>query len=80
MEKKGVYGDGAGIDLGIKKLAVMSDGKELQSINKTKKIRKLEKVKRRFYAGACEKRSNGCTGRFAYFPRSRPNPQSTVVG
>lgn len=46
-EKKGVYGDGIGIDLGIKKLAVMSDGKELQSINKTKKIKKLEKVKRR---------------------------------
>jgi len=40
--------DGAGIDLGIKGLAVCSDiGKPYKNINKTQKIRKLKKKKRR---------------------------------
>lgn len=39
--------DGVGIDLGIKDLAICSDGTIYQNINKTKKIKKLEKRKRR---------------------------------
>ena len=40
-------GDGIGIDLGIKDLAVCSDTKRYKNINKTKIIKKLEKKKRR---------------------------------
>ncbi len=39
--------DGTGIDLGIKDLAVCSDGQKYQNINKTQKVKKLEKRKRR---------------------------------
>ena len=39
--------DGIGIDLGIKDLAVCSDGNIYKNINKTQKIKKLEKRKRR---------------------------------
>ena len=38
--------EGVGIDLGIKNLAVCSDGNIYKNINKTEKIRKLEKRKR----------------------------------
>ena len=39
--------EGIGIDLGIKDLAICSDGNIYKNINKTQKIRKLEKKKRR---------------------------------
>lgn len=39
--------DGIGIDLGIKDLAICSDGNTYKNINKTHKIKKLEKSKRR---------------------------------
>lgn len=39
--------DGIGIDLGIKDLAICSDGNKYQNINKTQKIKKLEKRKRK---------------------------------
>ena len=39
--------DGIGIDLGIKNLAVCSDGNTYKNINKTQKVRKIEKKKRR---------------------------------
>lgn len=39
--------EGIGIDLGIKDLAICSDGNKHQNINKTQKIKKLEKRKRR---------------------------------
>ena len=39
--------EGIGIDLGIKDLAICSDGNKYQSINKTQKVKKLEKQKRR---------------------------------
>ena len=39
--------EGVGIDLGIKDLAVCSDGNTYKNINKTQKIKKLEKRKRR---------------------------------
>ena len=39
--------DGIGIDLGIKELAVCSDGHTYKNINKTDKVKRLEKAKRR---------------------------------
>ena len=39
--------EGIGIDLGIKDLAICSDGKVFKNINKTQKVKKLEKRKRR---------------------------------
>ena len=37
--------EGVGIDLGIKDLAICSDGNKYQNINKTQKVKKLEKRK-----------------------------------
>ena len=39
--------EGIGIDLGIKDLAICSDGNKYQNINKTQQVKKLEKRKRR---------------------------------
>ena len=39
--------DGIGIDLGIKDLAICSNGSTYENINKTQKVKKLEKRKRR---------------------------------
>lgn len=39
--------EGIGIDLGIKDLAICSDNNKYQNINKTQKVKKLEKRKRR---------------------------------
>ena len=39
--------DGVGIDLGIKELAVCSDGAKYKNINKSQKVKKSEKQKRR---------------------------------
>lgn len=39
--------DGIGIDLGIKDLAICSDGHVYRNINKTKEVKRLEKKKRR---------------------------------
>ena len=40
-------GNGIGIDLGIKDLAICSDGNKYQNINKMQRVKKLEKRKRR---------------------------------
>lgn len=40
-------GEGIGIDLGIKDLAICSDGNTYKNINKTQRVKKLEKRKRR---------------------------------
>ena len=39
--------DGIGIDLGIKDLAICSDGAKYKNLNKSQKVKKLEKQKRR---------------------------------
>lgn len=39
-------GEGIGIDLGLKDLAILSDGTKYANINKSRKVRKLEKKKR----------------------------------
>jgi len=41
------YSEGIGIDLGVKEFAVISNGSEKKNINKTKKIKKLEKKLKR---------------------------------
>ena len=41
------YSDGIGIDLGIKDLAIVSDGKVFKNINKSSRIKRLEKRLRR---------------------------------
>lgn len=58
--------EGIGIDLGIKDLAICSDGNIYRNINKTKEVRRLEKKKRRlqrklskkYVANKCEKTKN----------------------
>ncbi|MFH0334639.1 RNA-guided endonuclease InsQ/TnpB family protein [Clostridium perfringens] len=44
---KTLINDGIGIDLGLKDLAICSDGKVYKNINKTNKIRKIKKKRRR---------------------------------
>ena len=47
--------EGIGIDLGIKDLAVCSDGNTYKNINKTQRIKKLEKKKRRLQRSVSRK-------------------------
>lgn len=47
--------DGIGIDLGVKDLAICSDGNIYKNINKSKKIRNLEKKKRRLQRSVSRK-------------------------
>ena len=46
-KKQTTKNEGMGIDLGIKELAIGSDGMREKNINKTKKVKQLEKKKRR---------------------------------
>lgn len=54
--------DGIGIDLGIKDLAVCSDGTFYKNINKTQKIKKLEKKKRRLQRTVSRRYENNKKG------------------
>jgi putative transposase len=47
--------DGIGVDLGIKELAYCSDGNVYQNINKSSRVRKLEKKKRRLQRNVSRK-------------------------
>ena len=47
--------DGIGIDLGIKNLAVCSDGTTYKNINKSQKVKKIEKKKRRLQRSVSRK-------------------------
>ena len=47
--------EGIGIDLGIKDLAVCSDGNTYKNINKTQRVKKLEKKKRRLQRSVSRK-------------------------
>ena len=53
--KEELSGDGIGIDLGIKELAVCSDTTKYENINKSKTVRKLERRKRRLQRSASRK-------------------------
>lgn len=48
-------GDGIGIDLGIKDFAICSDGNTYKNINKSRKVKKLEKQKRRLQRSVSRK-------------------------
>ena len=54
--------DGIGIDLGIKDLAICSDGNTYKNINKTQMIKKLEKRKRRLQRSISKKYLNNKKG------------------
>lgn len=54
--------NGIGIDLGIKDLAICSDGNKYQNINKTQKVKKLEKRKRRLQRSISRKYENNKKG------------------
>ena len=54
--------DGIGIDLGIKDLAICSDGNTYKNINKTQNIKKLEKKKRRLQRSINRKYLNNKKG------------------
>ena len=47
--------EGIGIDLGLKDLAICSDGNTYQNINKTQRVKKLEKQKRRLQRSVSRK-------------------------
>ena len=47
--------EGIGVDLGVKELAVCSDGKKYKNINKTREVKQLEKKKRRIQRGIARK-------------------------
>ena len=47
--------EGIGIDLGLKDLAICSDGNTFKNINKTRKVKKIEKQKRRLQRSVSRK-------------------------
>ena len=60
--KEQLTNEGIGIDLGIKDLAICSDGNTYKNINKTQKIKKLEKRKRRLQRSISRKYLNNKKG------------------
>jgi len=53
--RRQLFDNGIGIDLGIKELAVCSDGSRYRNINKTQTVKKLEKCKRRLQRSVLRK-------------------------
>lgn len=53
--KESLNGNGVGIDLGIKDLAICSDTKKYKNINKSQTVKKLEKRKRRLQRSVSRK-------------------------
>lgn len=60
-------GPGLGIDLGIKDLAIVSDGRVYKNINKTSKVRKIEKKLKRAQRSLSRKHENRKKGGAAQF-------------
>lgn len=54
--------EGIGVDLGIKDLAICSDGRKYHNINKSQKIKKLEKRKRRVQRSISRRYENNKKG------------------
>ena len=54
--------EGVGIDLGIKDLAICSDGNTYKNINKTKEVKRLEKKRRRLQRQVSRKYENNRKG------------------
>lgn len=61
-QKQKLSDRGVGIDLGIKDLAICSDGNTYININKTEKVRKLEKQKKRLQSSVSRKYENNKKG------------------
>lgn len=59
--KETPVGEGVGIDLGVNKLAVLSDGTIYKNINKTSQVKKLEKRKKRLQRQVSKKYENNKT-------------------
>lgn len=55
IPKANIQSEGIGIDLGIKDFAVLSDGTVMKNINKTAKVRKVEKRLKRAQCGLSRK-------------------------
>ena len=55
--------EGIGIDLGVKDLAICSNGNTYKNINKSQKVRKLEKRKRRLQRSVSRKYENNKKGK-----------------
>ena len=62
--------EGVGIDLGIKDLAICSDGNKYQNINKTQQVKKLEKRKRRLQRSISRKYEKNKKGGSYYKTRN----------
>ena len=62
LDKKNLTDISLGVDLGIKKLAVLSDGREIININKTSKVKKLEKRLKRLQRKVSNKYENNREG------------------
>lgn len=60
--KAAADGEGIGIDIGVKALAVCSDGTTYEGVNKTARIRKLDKRARRLQRAASRKYANNKKG------------------
>lgn len=61
--KEVLTNDGIGIDLGIKDLAICSDNNTYKNVNKTQKVKKLEKRKRRLQRSVSRKYENNKKGK-----------------
>ena len=63
--KEDLINDGIGIDLGIKDLAICSDSNKYKNINKSQRVKKLEKRKRRLQRSVSRKyRQNKKKGKY----------------
>ena len=62
--------EGIGIDLGIKDLSICSDGNKYQNINKTQRVKKLEKRKRRLQRSISRKYEKNKKGGSYYKTRN----------
>lgn len=67
MKPEASSGQGLGIDLGIKDLAVVSDGRIYKNINKTAKVRKIEKKLKRVQRSLSRKHENRKKGEATQF-------------
>ena len=71
--------EGIGIDLGVKELAVCSDGKKYKNINKTKKIKKLEQKKRRIQRSIARKYEKNKKGESYWKTKKLKKSEETLL-
>ncbi len=71
--------DCIGIDLGVKNLATCSDGKAYENINKTKRVRKLEKRRRRLQRRVSRQFEKNKTGKSYHKTRNIIKTQQKLL-